>query len=113
MRAFIVSAILLAMICVLIFSNCAYVLKTTDELLDVLEKGRPIDEFEEKWKKSRGALLLSTDEEMILKIDALTESAVYYRSTDDKFDLELAIISIKRKLREIKNLEKFTFANLF
>lgn len=113
MRAFIISAILPALICVLIFTNCAYVSNTTDELLDILERESPIDEFEEKWKKSRGALLLSTDQEMILKIDALTESAVYYQSTNDKFDLDLSILSIKRKLKEINNFEKFSFANLF
>lgn len=113
MRAFIISVILLSLTFTLILFDNAYIQKTTDELLDILDRGLPIYEFEEKWKKSRGVLPLSINHNGVSKIDALTESAVYFTDTGNKLDYDVAVIMIKDALRQIQSYEEFSLANLF
>ena len=112
MRAFIYAIILLSLASILIIANCSYISKTTDELLSLLDDGSDIYIIEEKWKKSRGIISLSTSHDNIFKIDSLIESASFFKSRGDEQCYRYALTLIKGPLGEIKSFEKLSLFNI-
>ena len=112
MRAFITALILLGILISVISFSSFYITKTVDELQSLLDKGCDIYLIEEKWKRSRGFLSLSTIHDNIYKTDSLIESARFFKESGNEEAYLYTLNSLRGLLTEIKSFEKLSFDNI-
>ena len=112
MKAFAIATILLTLIVATIIINSLFISKFSDDITALLENGSDIYIMEEKWKRSRALLMLSTDHDKIFKIDTLFESAVLFHQENNKHGYEHSLALIKGAISEIKSFEEFSLSNI-
>ena len=113
MRSVIIASLLLVLTVTLIIICAAYIRLTAEHLVELLPgSDQPIDFFQSEWKRSRGALVLSTDRNNITRIDSLIETARIYYLANDTRGYADSVSQIKGVLSEISCFEKFSLENL-
>ena len=112
MRALAAAIVLLVITSILIISNGLYISHFSNDILTLIENGSDIYIIEEKWKRSRDLLTLSTDHDKIFKIDSLLDSAILFCKESNKNGYEHTMTLIKGAISEIKNFEEFSLSNI-
>ena len=112
MRAFITALILLGILISAITLCSFYITKTVNELLMLLDEETDIYIMEEKWKRSRDFLSLSTIHDNIFKTDSLIESARFFKETENEEGYLYSLTLLRGILTEIKSFEKLSFTNI-
>ena len=112
MKAFIIALILLAMIGITIITNCLFISTLAEDILSLIEIRADIYIIEEKWKRSRALLMLSTDHDIIFKIDSLLERAVLFYEENNEYGYEHSLTLIRGAISELKSFEDFSLSNI-
>lgn len=113
MRSFLISCGLFTLVLVFIIICGAQIKRSADELCSTIpDISSSIEEFDAKWKRSRGKLILSTDRNNITRIDSLIETARTFYNFNDMRGYADTLHLIKDTLLEIKRFEELTFSNI-
>ena len=121
MRALIISAVLLAVVVIFVFSSSAWLSGFFSKLLDTAngldfnspESSDKTDKAEKKWKTGKFAVLLFFDKEETDNIDSSLDRLLNAEKNNDEKEYTAAAEELRFEIKRMKDMLDIRFVNIF
>lgn len=121
MKTFIISLVIFFAVLALTIYNAKYIDSSSDKLTTLAEniltknqdKDAKITELENFWKKSKTKLEISANHTLINSLGLKIKNIRFYYENGEALSMKREIMLLKEELRELRQLEKISFDNIF